>query len=107
MVFQDFLNELRDVIQRHNYQINDIDYINLDSTYSIEPNCFFQLDEFPSVVADKFMKVSWCNAWWVPRDFRVVLTNGTIFMYNTTGDEYYSSWVCVESPIRSPIIITR
>ncbi len=107
MAFKEFLGNLHNVMQSYNYQVSDIDYINLDSVYSVEPHCFFELDDFPSVVADKFAKVSWCNAWYVPHDFQVVLTNGTIFMYRTTSDEYYSSWVCIEPPKRSPIAITK
>ena len=104
---QAFQREIIDVLHRRQFTIDDVDYINLDNTYTIEPNYFFELNEFPKNVENKFLKVSWCNAWDVPTDFRIVLKDGTVILYNTTSDEYYSGWICVRLPKRSPIAITK
>lgn len=101
-----FKKEVENAIARYGFHVSDIDYINLDMVYSVSPEIFFTLQSFPSVVANKYEHVQWCNNWDVPHDFRVVMQNGTIFLYSTASDEYYSRWICVQPVHKSPIAIT-
>ena len=106
MLLKQFHASVENVLANYGYKIDDIDYINLDETYSITPQIFFGLDAFPSVVENKFEKVSWCNSWYVPYSFRIVMKDNSWFLYNVVSDEFYNSWVHVKAPTRSPIQIT-
>jgi hypothetical protein len=106
-IFLDFKNEVESAVTRRGFAVSDIDFINFDSSYSITPQVFFEIISFPSVVATKFFRVNWCSKWDVPYDFRVVMKNGTILLYNQTSDEYYSGWICVSPVKKSPIEVTK
>lgn len=107
LIFSKFKNDIENALTIRDFSVNDIDFINWDSSYSITPQVFFEITAFPSVVAAKFHRVDWCSKWDIPFDFRVVLKNGTVFLYNQTSDEYYSGWICVKPVTKSPIEITK
>ena len=102
-----FKQDLTNALAMYDFNIHDIEYINLDNTYSISPEVFFDLTEFPSVVASRYLHVGWCKKWDIPYDFRVMMKNGTVFLYNMNDDEYYNAWKCVPPCVRSPVAIIK
>lgn len=105
--FANFQNEVRNLIDMHHYTLEDIDYINLSNKYSLCTKVFFELQQTPNVISnDELAKVSWCNSWYLPEGFKIVMKNGSMFIYIATQDEYYSRWVHVEPPKQSPTEIT-
>lgn len=102
-----FLQEVRNALYAYKFSADDIEYINYDGSYWVEAGDFFSFEAFPSVVATKFSLVSWCNNWDVPQGFKIVMKDGTILLYHTVSDEYYNTWICVPTPNKSPIQITK
>jgi len=103
--FVKFQDEVRCVVGKYNYYIDDIDYINLSVKYSMFTNTFFELKAEPKCLEGEFHRVDWCGAWNLPEGFKIVMKNGAFFMYNATCDEYYSSWVHTTPPKPSPVTI--
>jgi hypothetical protein len=103
--FIKFQDEVRYVIGKYNYNIDDIAYINLSDKYSIFSKTFFELKEEPQCLTGEIRRVDWCGAWMLPEDFKIVMKNGAFLMYITTDDEYYSKWVHIIPPKPSPMTI--
>ena len=103
--FVQFQDEVRYIVGKHNYYIDDIDYINLSDNYSIYPKTFFEIEEEPKCLEGLFHRVDWCGAWMLPEGFKIVMKNGAFLMYIAAHDEYYSKWVHTTPPKPSPVTI--
>lgn len=80
------------------YTQNQIDFINLNNELWMEPDEFFTSYEPPSVLKDSLRYIEWAKAWILPLGFKIVMEDGSQFIYNLTFDEYYSSWIHVSKP---------
>jgi hypothetical protein len=103
--FVKFQDEVRYIVGKYNYYIDDINYINLSDKYSVCTNTFFELKEEPQCLEGEFRRVDWCGAWNLPEDLKIVMKNGAFLMYIATNDEYYSRWVHIKPPKPSPVTI--
>ena len=101
-----FQDEVRCIVGKYNYYIGDIDYINLSNQYTTTSRTFFELKEEPACLRGDFKRVSWCDTWDLPEGFKIVMNNGSFFVFVKTDDEYYSRWVYMEPPRPSPIPIS-
>lgn len=100
--FTKFQEEVKRMLIVYNYTEEDVDYINISTKYFVRANGFFELSECPQDTQEKFIHVSWCNKWYVPEGFRVVMKDKSFFLYNTVSDEYYSGWIHLQLPEPSP-----
>jgi hypothetical protein len=99
--------EVRSVLARYKFGIDDIDYINLSNVYSTSAELFFELEEEPPCLEGKIYRVDWCSSWDLPDGFKIVMKDETFFIYVNVSDEYYSRWVHVQLPQMSPVIINK
>lgn len=99
--------EVRSVLARYKYGIDDIDYINLSNVYSTSAEFFFELEEEPQCLEGKICYVDWCGAWDLPDGFKIVMKDATFFIYVSVDDEYYSRWVHVKLPRMSSVVIDK
>ncbi len=99
MLFQE---AVKNVIADYAYHIEDIDYINLSSKYTISVNGFFELNGYPPGLEEAFRQVSWSKTWIVPEGFRIVMNDGSLFLYMMVQDDFYSRWIHVQYPRPSP-----
>lgn len=102
-----FQQEVNNVLKQYNYTQTDIAYVNLSSKYFVNANAFVELKSLPEDVQEELIHVSWCNKWYVPQGFCIIMEDNAVFKYITTSDEYYSGWVYLQQPQPSPIELGR
>lgn len=101
--FAEFKILLECMLKRYEYTMNDVSYINLDKLHYIEPQKFISFECLPLPIAIKYKKINWCNKWNIPPDFKVVMNDGSMLIYNNVWDEYYNDWIYISPPNKAPI----
>jgi hypothetical protein len=101
--FNSFQREVKDILAKHQYSIDNIEYINLSSKFCVTANAFFTLNGEPPGLEDAFRQILWSKTWMVPDDFCIVMKDCSFFIYIMVHDEFYNHWYHVKPCVKSPI----
>ena len=85
------------LLKQHDYDVCDIEFINLNDDFWMSPNKFFTCDTTPSIICEELRYIGWARSWNVPDGFRITMKDRAVFVYNECMDEYYSNWVYVQN----------